>query len=110
MFNLFGSIISLLIICVVVVTLLQLLKKVPFIVLIENWFIKNIKRVSFYQILSFLLSFIILWLSGAVLGWTSILSGWQLILNALIVTFSANGVYTWYIKIFNIVKPLVSKK
>lgn len=106
MFDLVGFIISIFIMCVIVMAVLQLVKKLSFVQSIAKWFDGKIKRISFYQVLSFIIAIVAL----IVAGWFAAiepLTTIQLLLNALLITFSANGVYTWYVKLLNIVKTVV---
>lgn len=104
MFNLLGFVASILLLCVGIMIAIEYLKKLSFILKIEKWFSSKTTKVSFYQILTFLLSIVLL----VILNWFNAvdLTFIPVILNSLLITFSANGVYTWYLKIFNKLQAL----
>ena len=102
MFELFGYVISLVLVAFIVTLLTEFIKRFSFISQVAEWFESKVKKVSWYQVESILIALIILFilsiLNAITIGWFAI------ILNAIIIGFLANGIFT-----YQIVKDLMLK-
>ena len=102
MFELFGYVISLILIAFITTLLTEYVKRFGVIAKIQEWFESKIKKVSWYQVEAILISYIILIILSIL---NAITIGWfALILNAIIIGFISNGIFT-----YQIVKDLMLK-
>lgn len=102
MFEILGYLISLLIISFVVTILVEYTKRFTFIEKAVKFFNNKVKKVSFYQFESVIIALIILILLN-ILGAVA-LGIFALILNAIIIGFVSNGIFT-----YKLVKSLLLK-
>ncbi len=93
MFEILGYLISLIIISVVVTILVELSKKIKFTDKLANFFTTKVKKLSWYQVDTFLISVIVLIVLN-ILGAVT-LGIIALILNAIIITLLSNGIFTY---------------
>lgn len=123
MFELFGYVIGLVLVAFIVTLLTEFLKRFSFITKIAEWFGTKVKKVSWYQVESILITLIILIILSILEAIT--LGVFAIILNAIIIGFISNGIFTYQvvknlmlklgitskiIEIIETVKPKISKK
>lgn len=95
MFELFGYVISLVLVAFIVTLLTEFIKRFSFITKIAEWFGTKVKKVSWYQVEAILIALIIL-LILSMLDAIAI-GGFAILLNAIIIGFMSNGIFTYQI-------------
>ena len=123
MFELFGYVIGLVLVAFIVTLLTEFIKRFSFITKIAEWFGTKVKKVSWYQVESILITLIILIILSILDAIT--LGVFAIILNAIIIGFMSNGIFTYQfikdlmlkfkitskiIEKIEAVKPKISKK
>ncbi len=102
MFEIIGYLISLIVISFIVTVLIEYTKRFGFIEKMVIFFDKKVKKLSWYQLESILIAIIILLVLN-ILNATAI-SGFAIILNAIIIGLLSNGIFT-----YKVVKSLLLK-
>jgi len=112
MFDILGYIISIIIVAVATTLLVEYTKRYGFIQKLVELFAKKIKKIAWYQVESILIALIILIILNTLNAVT--IGGFALILNALIIGFLANGIFTYQIvkdimSMFKITSKIIEK-
>jgi hypothetical protein len=93
MFDILGYLISIIIIAFVTTLAVEFTKRYGFIQKMVTLFETKIKKIAWYQVESVLIALIVLIIFNALNAVT--IGGFALILNALIIGFLANGIFTY---------------
>jgi len=112
MFDILGYLISIILVAIVTTLLVEFTKRYGFIQKMVELFETKIKKIAWYQVESILIALIILIILNTLNAVT--IGGFALILNALIIGFLANGIFTYPIvkdimSMFKITSKIIEK-
>ena len=93
MFDILGYLVSIIIVAFATTLLIEYTKRYSFIQRMVKLFEEKIKKIAWYQVESILIALLILILLNTLNAIT--IGGFSLILNALIIGFLSNGIFTY---------------